>query len=201
MNRLGVDLRLGSRVGLDSFEDTGFDRIVFAGGTHTAAPPIEGVELPHVTTVRNIVERSPENLGRVAVIGGNALGCYASIFLKSRSDSVDLFEKGDRLGRDLGRTTRWVILKAMVEKGVSAYLNAEIAQIAKDYVQVSSEDELKLVGVDIVVVAARPRPKTRIIDAAREQDIQVDVIGSAAGNEWLLDIVHSAYDYANKFSL
>ncbi|MHA2303246.1 MAG: oxidoreductase, partial [Candidatus Thorarchaeota archaeon] len=201
MKRLGVELRLGSKVGVDSIVDTGFDRIVFAGGTHTAAPPIEGVELSNVATVRNIVERSPDNLGRVAVIGGNALGCYASIFLKSRADSVDLFEKGERIGRDLGRTTRWVILKAMAEKGVTTHLNSEIAQIAKDYVQVTSEDELKLVGVDTVVVAARPRPRTRFVDAAKERGVQVDVIGSAAGHEWLVDIVHSAYDYANKLSL
>ncbi len=201
MKRLGVNLQLGSRVRLDSFEDAGFDRIVFAGGTHTAAPPIEGVELPHVATVRTIVERSPENLGRVAVIGGNALGCFASIFLKSRADSVDLFEKGERIGGDLGRTTRWVILKAMAEKEVTTYLNAEIAQIAKDYVQVSSEDELTLVGCDTVVVAARPRPRTRLVEAAREKGLSIDVIGSAAGYEWLTDIVHGAYDYANSLEL
>jgi 2,4-dienoyl-CoA reductase (NADPH2) len=61
MKRLGVDLRLGSRVGLDSVEDAGFDRVVFAGGTHTAAPPIEGVEMSHVATVRDIVESSPDS--------------------------------------------------------------------------------------------------------------------------------------------
>ncbi|MFW9863986.1 MAG: FAD-dependent oxidoreductase [Candidatus Thorarchaeota archaeon] len=201
MKRLGVDLRLSSRASVDSIKDAGFDRIVFAGGTHTAAPPIEGVELPHVATVRDVIERSPDNLGRVAVIGGNALGCYASIFLKSRADNVELFEKGDRIGRDLGRTTRWVIIKAMAEKGVTMHLNAEIAQIAKDYVQVISKDELTLVGIDTVVVAASPRPKTRFVDAANAMGLPVDVIGSAAGHEWLIDIIHGAYDYANKLSL
>ncbi|MFX1261845.1 MAG: FAD-dependent oxidoreductase [Promethearchaeota archaeon] len=201
MRRLGVDLRLGSRVGVDSIGDAGFDRIVFAGGTHTSVPPIEGVELPHVATARDMIERSPVDLGRVAVIGGNALGCYASIFLKSRADSVELFEKGERIGLDLGRTTRWVILKALAEKGVIMHRNAEIAQIAKDYVQVSSAEELTLIGVDTVVVAARPRPKTRFIDAAKEIGLSVDALGSAAGHEWLLDIVHGAYIYANKLSL
>ncbi|MFW9887699.1 MAG: FAD-dependent oxidoreductase [Candidatus Thorarchaeota archaeon] len=201
MKRLQVDLRLGSRVGVDSIGDAGFDRIVFAGGTHTAVPPIEGVELPHVATVRDIIERSPGNLGRVAVIGGNALGCYASIFLKSRAHSVDLYEKGERIGHDFGRTTRWVILKAMAEKGVTMHPNAEIAQIAKDYVQVSSADELTLIGIDTVVVAARPRPKTRFVDTARERGLPIDVVGSSAGYDWLLDIIHSAYDYANNLSL
>jgi NADH dehydrogenase FAD-containing subunit len=89
----------------------------------------------------------------------------------------------------------------MAEKGVATHLNAEIAQIAKDYVQVSSEDELKLVGVDTVVVAASPRPRTRFVEAAKERGMQIDVIGSAAGHEWLVDIVHGAYDYANKLTL
>jgi len=147
------------------------------------------------------LERSPDQLGRVAVIGGNALGCYASLFLVSRADSVDLFEKTDRLGRDLGRTTRWVIIQAMAEKGVRLYLNAEIAQIAKDYVQVSSEEELTLVGVDTVVVATHPRPRTRFVEAAKEKGMPIDVVGSAAGHHWLVDIIHGAYDYANKLSL
>jgi 2,4-dienoyl-CoA reductase (NADPH2) len=201
MKHLEMEIRLGARVGIDSMEDAGFDKIVFAGGTHTAAPPIEGVELPHVTTVRTIVENPPDNLGRVAIIGGNALGCYASIFLKSRGESVELFEKGDRLGHDLGRTTRWVILKAMIDKGVTTHLNAEIAQIARDYVQVSSEEELTLIGIDTVVVAARPRPKTRFADAAKEKGLSIDVIGSAAGHEWLFDIIHSTYNYANNLTL
>ncbi|MHA2141755.1 MAG: oxidoreductase [Candidatus Thorarchaeota archaeon] len=201
MKRLRVELRLGFKVGGESIAAAEYDRVVFAGGTHTSAPPIEGVELPHVATVRDMVERSPDNLGRVAVIGGNALGCYASIFLISRAESVALFEKRDGIGRDLGRTTRWVILKAMAEKGVTFHVNAEIAQIAKDYVQVSSKEELTLVGIDTVIVAARPRPRTRFVEAATENGLQIDVIGSAAGHEWLVDIVHGAYDYANKLFL
>ncbi|MFW9967485.1 MAG: FAD-dependent oxidoreductase [Candidatus Thorarchaeota archaeon] len=201
MSRLNVETRLGARVNLEMLLAEEYDRIVFAGGTHTAAPSIEGVELPHVATVRDIIARSPDKLGRVAVVGGNALGCYASLFLVSRSDSVDLFEKTNRLGHDLGRTTRWVIIQAMAEKGVKTHLNAEIAQIAKDYVQVSSEVELTLVGVDTVVVAAHPRPRTRLVEAAKERGIPIDVIGSAAGHDWLVDIIHGAYDYANKLSL
>ncbi|MFW9944511.1 MAG: FAD-dependent oxidoreductase, partial [Candidatus Sifarchaeia archaeon] len=50
MKRLGVDLKLNAKANVDEIADQSYDRIVLAVGTIAAAPPIEGVELPHVTT-------------------------------------------------------------------------------------------------------------------------------------------------------
>ncbi|MFQ5832802.1 MAG: NAD(P)/FAD-dependent oxidoreductase [Candidatus Thorarchaeota archaeon] len=201
MKRLGVDLKLGMSADVDEIRKHSYDRIVFAIGTVATAPPIEGVELPHVTTARDAISMTPNDLGRVSVIGGNSRGCFAAIYLSSRSRSVDIFERDSALGTDLGRTTRWVILKSLCDRGVDVHTSTKISQVTSSYIQIDTEDDLTLFEADTVVVAAKPQPRTRLVDAATERGLPLDVVGSAAGQDGLLDIVHNAFDYANNLVL
>ncbi|MFW9800299.1 MAG: FAD-dependent oxidoreductase, partial [Candidatus Thorarchaeota archaeon] len=152
-------------------------------------------------TARDAISMKPDNLGRVSVIGGNSRGCFAAIYLSSRSESVDIFERDSAIGTDLGRTTRWVILKSLNDRGVNVHTSTEISQVTRSYIQIDTEDDLTLFEADTVVVAAKPQPRTRLIDAAKAEGLPVDVIGSAAGQDGLLDIVHNAFDYANTLEL
>ncbi|MFX1265632.1 MAG: FAD-dependent oxidoreductase, partial [Promethearchaeota archaeon] len=168
MKRLGVDLRLSTKAEVDMIADEPYDRIVSSVGTIATAPPIEGTELPHVTTARDAVAAVPQEPGHVSVIGGNSTGCYAAVFLSSYADSVQLFEEGDAIGRDLGRTTRWVILKSLQDKGVKIHTSTSISQIASEYIQIDTPDDMTLIEADTVVVSSEPLPRTRFAEQAEE---------------------------------
>jgi 2,4-dienoyl-CoA reductase (NADPH2) len=201
MKRLGVDLKLNTKADVDAIADQPYDRVVSAVGTIATAPPIDGVELPHVTTARDAVASFPKKPGHVSVIGGNSTGCYAAIFLSSHADSVQLFESGDAIGTDLGRTTRWVILKSLQDRGVKTHTSTSISHITSEYVQIDTPEDLTLIEVDTVVVSAEPLPSTRFAEQAGEKGLSVDVVGSAAGTQGLLEIVHGAFKYANNLQL
>ncbi|MHA2602681.1 MAG: oxidoreductase [Candidatus Thorarchaeota archaeon SMTZ1-83] len=201
MKRLGVDLRLNTKAELDIIAGESYDRIVSTVGTIATAPPIEGTELPHVTTARDAVAAMPKKPGHVSVIGGNSTGCYAAIFLSSYADSVQLFDSRDAIGTDLGRTTRWVILRSLEEKGVKIHTGTSISQITREYIQIDTPDEMTLIEADTVVVSAEPLPNTRFVEQAESKWLSVDVVGSAAGTKGLLDIVHGAFNYANSLQL
>lgn len=199
MKRLGVKLKLNAKVDGGFLTRHKFDRIILANGTIPASPPIEGIELPHVLAAFDVIRNPPIELGKVGIIGGTALGCYTSIFLSSAAESVEVIEKDDRLGSDLGRTTRWVILKSMKERGIKIRTGTEIAQISKDYLQIDTEDELTLISFDTVVVAGKPSPSTRLIEQLIELNIDADVIGAASDAEGLMETVHGAFSFANRF--
>ncbi len=137
----------------------------------------------------------------MSVIGGNSRGCFAAIYLSSRSKSVDIFERDSALGTDLGRTTRWVILKSLNDRGVNVHTSTEISHVTSSYIQIDTEDDLTLFEADAVIVAAKPQPRSRLINALKEKGLPVDVVGSTAGQVGLLEIVHNAFDYANKLEL
>ncbi|NHJ14734.1 MAG: hypothetical protein EAX95_13725 [Candidatus Thorarchaeota archaeon] len=200
LKRLGVEVNLKTKIAAEDLEKTSYDRIVLATGTLSASPPIEGVESPHVLHARDVLSTSQGNFGKAAIIGGNSLGCHTAIWLSSKADSVTVFEQ-DALGADIGRSTRWVILKSMKERGVVALTNVEIAQVTKDYVQVSSEDELNLLSFDTIIVSGRASPRTRLHDQLKEFGMEADLIGSADGDEGLLEAVHGAFAFASRLEL
>ncbi|UCH04096.1 MAG: FAD-dependent oxidoreductase [Candidatus Thorarchaeota archaeon] len=201
MKRLGVDLRLNTKADVDTIAGQSYDRVVSALGTIATAPQIEGTELSHVTTARDAVASIPKTPGHVSVIGGNSTGCFAAILLSSYADSVQLFESGNRIGTDLGRTTRWVILKSLQDRGVKIHTDTSISQITSEYVQIDTPEDLTLIEAETVVVSAEPLPNTRFAEQAEERGLSVDVVGSAAGSKGLLAIVHSAFNYANNLKL
>ncbi|MCK5266417.1 MAG: FAD-dependent oxidoreductase, partial [Candidatus Thorarchaeota archaeon] len=125
LKNLNVDIRLNTLAKSSTISAEGFDCTICATGTLAGAPSIEGVEMAHVTSAYDAISLNPDDLGDIVVLGGGALGCYAALYLSSSADSVQIIEADEALGVDLGRTTRWVILKALKERNIPSHLNAE----------------------------------------------------------------------------
>ncbi|MHA1576154.1 MAG: oxidoreductase, partial [Candidatus Thorarchaeota archaeon] len=112
LKKLNVSIRLNVHANSSTIAGEGFDYTICATGTVAGAPSIEGVEMSHVTSAYDAIALNPDELGDVVVLGGGELGCYAALYLSSSSSSIQIIEADEALGVDLGRTTRWVILKA-----------------------------------------------------------------------------------------
>jgi hypothetical protein len=79
--------------------------------------------------------------------------------------------------------------------------STSISHITSEYVQIDTPEDMTLIEADTVVVSAEPLPNTRFASQAEERGLSVDVVGSAAGTKGLLEIVHSAFKYANNLQL
>lgn len=200
LKRLGVSIKLDHEVTPADFKSDSFDHIVIATGMIAGAPPIDGVEGPHVISAYDLLSSGGKDLGHVAVIGGASLGCYAALYAADNATSVDLFVLEDRLGEDLGITTRWVILEALKEKEIQIHKKADISQITSKYVMLSYGDAMSMIEADIVIVATTPEPRTRLLEKLKgfgEIGEKVIAIGSVNGHTNLLDCIHEAFLFAN----
>ena len=202
LERLGVEVRLNELATAEILIEGDFDLAIIATGTVAGAPPVDGVEMSHVTTTYDAVSLGLNNLGDVAVVGGSALGCYTALYLASRSDSVHIYEADEALGVDLGRTTRWVILKALKEKGIHMNTNSQVTEIDDNLMSVLMEGVNDQVAAKTVVVATRPQPRDRILKQLEGTSLRIEVIGSVLEPTMnILEIIHSSYDLANGIQL
>lgn len=201
LKHLGVDIRLNEPASVDKLLNGNFDCVLVASGTVAGAPAIDGVEMSHVTSAYDAISLGLDNLGDVAIIGGRGLGCYAALYLSSRSNSVQIFESDEAIGVDLGRTTRWVILKELKKKGVQTHTNAEVIEIDSDYISVLFSGKYRKVNATTVVLATRPQPQDRIIKRLEKTSLRTEVIGSAKKSMNLLEVIHDAYKLANSLQL
>ena len=90
LEKLEVDVRLGSRVDADALREGGFDEVVLATGIKPRTPEIEGIDHPRVVSyIDALTGRKP--IGeRVAGIGAGGIGFDVSEFLVHQGASVSL---------------------------------------------------------------------------------------------------------------
>src|SRR5690606_2010745 len=81
LERLGVQVHLGTRVSADLIEGEHFDEVVIATGVEPRIPDIEGVDHPSVMTYAQLVLGKKVPGDRVAVVGAGGIGVDVSEFL------------------------------------------------------------------------------------------------------------------------
>ena len=89
LERLGVELRLGSAADTDSLAAEGFDEAVLATGVTPRHPEIEGIDHPMVLSyVDVLLHREPVG-SRVAIIGAGGIGFDVAEFLSHEAGPGD----------------------------------------------------------------------------------------------------------------
>jgi len=201
LKKLNVAVRLNTLANANTIAAEGVDCTICATGTVAGAPPIDGVEMSHVTSAYDAISLDHENLGDVVVIGGGALGCYTALYLSSKADSVQIVDADEALGVDLGRTTRWVILKALKERNIETHLNAEVFRIDSKMITMLQDDKFHHLKTKSIILATRPQPRDRIIKQLEKKGLKYEIVGSVKKPMDLMETIHGAFEFANNFEL
>jgi 2,4-dienoyl-CoA reductase (NADPH2) len=116
IEKTGVQLRLGQRVGVDDLVSEGFDEIILATGISPRTPEIEGIEHSKVVSYLDAILGRKTIGKKVAIIGAGGIGFDTAEFLTHGSESpsldVDLFMK--EWGVDLTVASRGGVIPAQV---------------------------------------------------------------------------------------
>lgn len=197
LKSLGVNVILNSRITAAEVVSESFDHVIVATGTIAGSPSINGVELNQVTTAYDVLEYRQEFEGDVAIIGGRSLGCYTALYVASPQNSIRIFDEDEALGVDLGRTSRWVILKYLQEKGINAFLNTQVVEIEDSSITVKREGVYYEVDTSAVILATNPQPHNRLAIQLERLGTAPELIGSVNGSSNLLDVIHGAFQTAS----
>ncbi len=197
MDRLSVKMELGRDVNYHHVSD--YDFVICSTGTLPQVGSFDGAESASLMTVTDVLESSVTGLGKVLVLGGSALGCYGALYLAANSEEVHLIEAGKVIGGDLGRSTRWVILQALNDRGVHIHEHCEIVQVGENYALVRDNHESTVLTADLIVSAGGMEPDCRLYEQLDACGVPCVVLGSADRPMDLLEAVHSAFQFANRF--
>jgi 2,4-dienoyl-CoA reductase (NADPH2) len=201
LRRQNITIKLGTKADAKILTNGKYDSLIFTTGTIPSVPSIEGIELPHVMTSYDVFRMKPENLGIVAILGGTALGCYSALYVCSGSDAIHIIEEDEAIGVDIGRSTRWVILQQLRDKGVQFHTETKVHEILHKYLLVTDNDGDSKFIADTVVVALTPEPRNRLANKLGDLGMITDVIGSAKKPMNLYETVHDAFLFASEYEI
>ncbi len=156
--KLGVQIQTGSEATASSVELEKPDVVVIATGAKPILPDIRGADLPHVVCAWDVLSGKADTGKEVVVIGGGAVGLETALFLAHQGTldpqtlhflmfhqaeseevlssllcrglkKVTVVEKLSRLGKDMGPSTRWTILRHLSRLGVQTLTHTTAQEI------------------------------------------------------------------------
>jgi 2,4-dienoyl-CoA reductase (NADPH2) len=198
------------------------EAVILATGAEPLAPPIPGNDLPQVVQAWDVLQDKAPTGRRVAVVGGGAVGVETALFLAEKgtldaeavkfllvnkaespetlfematrgTKQVTLIEMIDKVGKDIGKSTRWGMLQEMGRHGIEVLTGAKALEITAAGVKIAVGDKENTIAADTVVLAAGSTPRNPLEPALAQSGIPYQVVGDAGGVGLAFDAVHQGY--------
>jgi 2,4-dienoyl-CoA reductase (NADPH2) len=198
------------------------DAVILATGALPITPPITGADLPNVVQAWDVLEDRVVTGKRVVIVGGGAVGVETALFLAekgtlsaeavkfllvNRAESPeDLYEMATRgtkqivliemiekLGKDIGKTTKWGILQEVSRKGVKTKTTTKALEITENGVQVEKDGQVEEIPADTVVLAIGASSYNPLEDVCKEKGIACQIVGDASQVGLAFGAVHEGF--------
>ena len=196
--------------------------VILATGAVPIKPPIPGADLPHVVQAWDVLQDKVTTGKRVVIIGGGAVGVETALFLAEKGtlspealkflivnraeDFEDLYELAtrgtkkivviemiDKMGKDIGKTTRWGILQDLARKGIETRVTTTALEITATCVAAEVDGKPEEIPADTVVLAAGAASYHPLQEALDKKGISYQVIGDASRVAMAFDAVHQGF--------
>ena len=161
----------------DDLRELKQDEVVVATGALPKFPDIRGVNGDNIATALEILSEQKTAGETVVIIGGGMIGCETAQFLVEKGKKVTILEMLERVGADIGRTNRWVVMQELRKAGVHTETKAEAIEITPNGVIASRNDESEFFAADTVVIAAGMIPDQELVQHLQGQIPNLHLIG------------------------
>jgi 2,4-dienoyl-CoA reductase (NADPH2) len=114
------------------------------------------------------------------------------------TSTVTVFEMLPRAGKDMGRSTRWVIMDKIARFGIDVKTNAKVLSIKNGIIAYEQNNEAALAGFDSVIIAAGSQPVRTLSDAVSALNIPYATVGDCCAPGKINDAIHGGFLAAMK---
>ncbi len=222
LDRYDIEVTLGQEVDVEFIKKRKPDHVIIAEGAEPLVPPIKGIDGPTVVSAWKVLEDDPKLGENIAVIGGGAVGLETSMFLAAKgtltpealhflfiyeaenverlrelctrgTKRVTIFEMLPKVGQDVGRSTRWMIMGNINRYGVELIPGAKVVSVHNGLVTYERDGKKESLQFDDVVNAVGSRSVRRVADAMEKSGIPFTVIGDGIKPARIDKAIHDGF--------
>jgi len=224
--RVGVKVELGKEVDAGAVKKQRPDAVVVATGATPLRPKIPGIDGDNVVWANEVLENRAALGKRVVVIGGGAVGMETALFIAKQGPmtaesavflalggaldaeaAVNMTRKGpqvtilemlERIGQDMGPTTRASVRFALRLHDVKVVTKAKASRITEAGVVYERDGKEELAEADTVVIATGSKSETALYDALHGALPEVYRIGDCVKARTACEAIEEAALIARK---
>lgn len=192
LDRLGVDVRLNSKIGADGILQEKPWAVIVATGAEPVRPTVPGWDGMRVETGRDVLEQSAAHQGRIVVAGGGCSGAQTADYLASCGHDVTVLEAEGDIAIDAPVDERMLLLGRLQRRGVTLMPNTRLVSMALGSVVVLSPHQTRMLPADMVVMCLGAKSVDALTQTLREKNVRDAVVGDARKPRKVTDAVAEA---------
>jgi len=200
------------------------DVVIAATGARPIRPKIPGIEKKNVVYAHDVLAGKVFTGEKVVIVGGGGVGCETALYLTDdgsldpetlvfllerramsperalkllrKSRDVVIVEMMDRIGRDIGLTTRWTIRQSLELRKVRIVTNARVDEITDDGVVVNNGEQF--FEADTVIIAVGAEPNNELVKQLKGKVAELYAVGDCVNPRKALEAVRESTEIAMK---
>ena len=186
----GATVELGKEATLESVRQMRPEAVVVATGAIPIVPYIPGIASGKVFSALQVLGGEVDAGSRVAIIGGELVGCEVAEFLVQKGRSVTVMRRGPQMAARMESSRRWGMLERLAYKGVRLLTGVTYKRITANGIEVGLPDgKDEIVLADSVVLAAGAKSSSELYQALRDE-IPAYVAGDAIEPRGIREAIH-----------
>lgn len=223
----GVAVELNREATAEGIIEKGADVVVLATGAVPAGAPFPVKAPEKVLTAVEVLDGAALPGKHVVVVGGGAVGCETALaiaqmgtlnaenlkfLMENEAESYEtlqeLLNRGTKkvtvvellkgVGRDIGMSTKWVVMKNIKRLGVNIIDQASVKEVNGQGVLIEREGAETLIPADSVVLAVGARSVNGLAGELEGKIQEVHVIGDASSPRKITEAIREGFDLALK---
>lgn len=194
VKKLGVDIRLNTKLTPEIVAELKPDVVVNATGASPIVFTVPGADKPNVYNYLDILWKDAQPKGNVVVIGGGLVGLETAECLLHEGCTVTIVEMLPEMAADLGTTRKIIVMENLYTAGVTMLNNAKCLAIEPDGVVIEREGKQEKLACDAVAVAvgAASNKATELEAICKTENIPYYSVGDAVQPRRAMDATAEA---------
>ncbi len=193
VHKLGVEVRLKQKFTVDLLTGLKPDVAILATGIKPFIPDIPGIGRSNVLLANQVLGGAATG-ERVAIIGGELVGCETALYLLDRGKRVTIMRRGARLATRVNRSLREPMIERLRVKGATIFTGVEYEEVTRDGVVIrDSEGNRRLVEADTVVLATGANPNDELVKLLKGKVPRLVSVGDCVTPRGIREAVEEGY--------
>lgn len=200
LRELNVEIILNKEVTPEMVEENHPDAVLVATGSVPVVPDIPGINSPHVVFAEEGLNNQVEVGKNVVVIGGALVGCETVHFLADKGKRVTILRRGKKIGKEIGYTTRYLLLESLKKYGVQMLPGIQYEKIIENGIIIRVDGQSRLIKAENIVLAAGYLPNDALFRGLKGKVKEIYALGDCVEPRTILEAIHEASAIARTLS-
>ena len=192
VEKLGVNVELGTEATPELVREMKADVIILATGATPLTPDIQGIERECVVTATDILLGTRVAGNRVAIIGGGEVGSDIAWFLGEQGKKVTIIEMQFALAMDMNMFSRFYLTNKLDQLGIETLIGTTASEITDEGVTaVDMNGDKRLIEADTIVLAVGFKSNNELAERLSSLVPDFYTIGDCVKPGKIMGAIHS----------